>query len=186
MQLKNIEFYGKHAQIIEKLSVTQENESIDTLGYDNPPLFNRMLDTMFIAGLIGLISKKKGIIDKVKKPIKTIFSDTVYKNMNDINFYSAIPIIKDRDLSKTIEVKRALFTENDELEENYTNKRFELFYSYVLGGLEILDEEILQQDLISEVDIFVRFQDYLEELLDEGNKINLNIDDLDFNLDRLG
>lgn len=184
ISLKNIEFWGKHAVIIEKLSVTQEK--INTLGYSKPPLFNRILDTMFIAGLIGLICKKKGAIDNNKKNKKIIFSDTVYNNMNDINFYSAIPIIKERDLSKTIEVKRALFTEG---EENYINERFKIFYSYVLGGLEILDKEVLDKynnsDVESEIDIFSKFEDFLEDLLGEDKPgIDLDIDlDLDLDID---
>lgn len=184
VNLKNIEFWGKHAVIIEKLSVTQDN--INTLGYNNPPLFNRILDTMFIAGLIGLICKKKGAIDNDKKHKKIIFSDTVYSNINDINFYSAIPIIKERDLSKTIEVKRALFTEG---EENYINERFKVFYSYVLGGLEILDKEILKQyennsSIENEIDIFSKFEDFLEELLGENQSNDLDLDiDLDLEID---
>ena len=180
VNLKNIEFWGKHAVIIEKLSVTQDN--INSLGYNKPPLFNRILDTMFISGLIGLICKKKGAIDKSINKKKIIFSDTVYNNINDINFYSAIPIIKERDLSKTIEVKRALFTEG---EENYMNERFKVFYSYVLGGLEILDKKILKQyednsDIESELDIFSKFEDFLEELLGESQSNDLDLDiDLD-------
>ena len=176
INLKNIEFWGKHAVIIEKLSVTQDN--INSLGYDKAPLFNRMLDIMYIAGLIGLICKKKGAIDNDKSRKKIIFSDTVYNNINDINFYSAIPIIKERDLSKTVEVKRALFTEG---EENYINERFKVFYSYVLGGLEILDKEILQQyensdNIESEIDIFSKFEDFLEELIGENQAEILDID----------
>lgn len=183
INLKNIEFWGKHAEIIEKLSVTQDNNN--SLGYNKAPLFNRILDTMFIAGLIGLICKKKGAIDKSINKKKNIFSDTVYNNINDINFYSAIPIIKERDLSKTIEVKRAFFTEGD---ENYINERFKIFYSYVLGGLEILDKEILNQyedkdKIESEIDIFSKFEDFLEELLGENQSNNLDLDiDLDIDL----
>lgn len=181
VNLKNIEFWGKHAIIIEKLSVTQENTN--SLGYDKPPLFNRMLDTMYIAGLIGLICKKKGAIDNNKSYKKIIFNDTVYNNINDINFYSAIPIIKERDLSKTIEVKRAFFTEG---EENYLNQRFKVFYSYVLGGLEILDKAILQQyedknNIESEIDIFSKFEDFLDELIEE--KASIGDIDIDFDLD---
>ncbi|NFH70747.1 hypothetical protein FDC35_16040 [Clostridium botulinum] len=181
--LKNIEFFGKHAEIIEKLSVTQDN--IYSLEYSKPPLFNRMLDSIFIAGLVGLICKKKGSIDKSSNAKKTIFSDTVYKNMNDINFYSAIPIIKERDLSKTIEIKRALFTEQYDGEENYTQKRFQMFYSYVLGGLEILYKEVLQKDSIDEVSIFSDFEEFIENLLKENIDYNIDIDldtDLDLNL----
>lgn len=182
--LKNIEFYGKHAEIIEKLSVTQDN--INSLGYDKPPLFNRILDSMFIAGLIGIACKKKGAIDKSTNAKKTIFSDTVYSNMNDINFYSAIPIIKERDLSKTIEVKRALFTEQYDEEENYTQKRFNLFYSYILGGLEILDKEILSNDSMDEVDIFSRFEEFLQDVLGEDKQYDFDIDlDIDMNIDEL-
>lgn len=182
--LKNIEFYGKHAEMIEKLSVTQDN--INSLGYDKPPLFNRILDTMFIAGLIGIVCKKKGAIDKSIDAKKTIFSDTVYSNMNDINFYSAIPVIKERDLSKTIEVKRALFTEQYDEDENYTEKRFELFYSYVLGGLEILDKEILSNDSMDEVDIFSKFEEFLQDILGEDKQYDFDIDlDIDINMDEL-
>lgn len=176
INLKNIEFWGKHAVIIEKLSVTQDN--INSLGYNKPPLFNRILDTMFIAGLIGLICRKKGAIDKNIEHKKFVFSDTVYNNINDINFYSAIPIIKERDLSKTIEVKRALFTEG---EENYVNERFKVFYSYVLGGLEILDKKVLKQFedndyMENELDIFSKFEDFLDELLGENQSDKLDID----------
>lgn len=179
VNLKNIEFWGKHAIIIEKLSVTQENTN--SLGYDKPPLFNRILDTMYIAGLIGVICKKKGAIDNNKSHKKIIFSDTVYNNINDINFYTAIPIIKERDLSKSIEVKRAFFTEG---EENYLNQRFKVFYSYVLGGLEILDKEILQdyenvEKIENEIDIFDKFENFLGELLKEKSAI----EDIDFDLD---
>ena len=141
---------------------------------------------MFISGLIGLICNKKGAIDKSVNNKKIIFSDTVYNNINDINFYSAIPIIKERDLSKTIEVKRAFFTEGD---ENYINERFKVFYSYVLGGLEILDNKILKQyedssDIESEIDIFSKFEDFLEELLGESQANDLDIDlDIDFDLE---
>lgn len=178
VNLKNIEFWGKHAIIIEKLSVTQENTN--SLGYDKPPLFNRIIDTMYIAGLIGVICKKKAAIDNNKSYKKIIFNDTVYNNINDINFYSAIPIIKERDLSKTIEVKRAFFTEG---EENYLNQRFKIFYSYVLGGLEIIDKAILQQhdesDIEGEIDIFSKFEDFLNDLLEDKTGIN----DLDLDLD---
>lgn len=182
INLKNIEFFGKHAEIIEKISVTQDN--INSLGYDKAPLFNRILDSMFISGLIGVICKRKGSIDKSGKFKKIIFSDTVYNNINDINFYSAIPIIIEKDLSKTIEVKRAFFTDG---EENYMNERFKVFYSYVLGGLEILDEKVLRNNdaLGSEIDIFSKFEDFLEELVEENKKYDIPLDiDIDnVNLD---
>jgi hypothetical protein len=161
-------------KFIEKLSVTQDN--LNSLGYYKHTLFNRILDSMFISGLIGIVCKKKGAIDKSTNAKKTIFSDTVYSNMNDINFYAAITVIKEKDLSKTIEVKRALFTEQYDEEENYTQKRFELFYSYVLGGLEILDKEILSNDSMDEVDIFSRFEEFLQDILGEDKQYDFDID----------
>lgn len=173
--LKNMEFFGKHAKILEKISVTQDNL------YKQPPLFDRMLDSVFIAGLIGLICKKKSSIDKSENYKKTIFQDTIFNNLDDINFYTAIPIIIENDLSKTIEVKKALFTDG---EEDFTNARYKNFYAYVLGGLEILDEKVLNKDYThSEIGVFNYLDELLNDILQEDNfNIDPNID-LDIDMD---
>lgn len=176
--IRSIEFYGRHAEIIEKVSVTNDSK----LDYNNPPIFNRVLDSMYIAGLIGLIYKRKSNIDtKTSSFKKTIFNETVYANISDVNFYTAIPIIKDRDLSKISEMKTALFTEGD---ENYFQKRLDVFYQYVLGGLEIIEERVINEQFITdEVEIFDKLEELIEDLVDRMKKIDPNSINIDMDLD---
>lgn len=162
--LDSIDFYGKHAVIINKISASNDDLQVDI---SSPPLFTRVLDSYFIAGLIGIINDYKGTIDKSSPEKKSIFTDTVNRHSPQIDFFAAIPIILKEDMSSVLEVKRAFFSESNE-EENYLVRRNRIFYEYALGGLELIEENVLKSKSkgvdISEVAIFDRLEQYLSSL----------------------
>lgn len=175
--LSAIEFYGKHSIIINKISAT--NEELQP-GVTNPPLFTRVLDAYIIAGLIGIINKKKSVPDKKGPEKTTIFAETVNKNADYIDFFASIPVILTQNMSKTTDVKRAFFRETNE-EENYMLTRNRLFYEYALAGLELLDEHVIQTTFDvaeDETSIFDRLECYLKEL-EQNFKIDEDFVDQD-------
>lgn len=187
--LSSIEFYGKHSIIIDKLS--SSNEDLKP-GGTNPPLFMRVLDTFIIAGLIGIINDKKSVPDKTNPEKTTIFTETVQRNSEYIDFFAAIPVILTQNMSKVTDVKRAFSREANE-EENYMLTRNRLFYEYALGGLELLEEYVIKaapNSIEDEISIFDRLKTYLDELekkfkIDEDfvdQNLILNASDLDFGL----
>ncbi|EFF63359.1 hypothetical protein GMA92_05855 [Turicibacter sanguinis] len=182
--LNSIVFYGKHSDIINKISSTNENLKP---GITPPPLFSRVIDAYYIAGLIGVLNNYKSTPDLKGKERTTIFTETLNRNLFDLNFYSAIPIILTQDLTKVSDVKRAFFSESND-EENYLVSRNNIFYNYALGGLEIIDEKILKNDLgqyltaEDELDIYDRLEQYLSSL-EEKYKIDDDFVDIDLIMD---
>ena len=160
--LNSIVFYGKHSDIINKISSTNENLKP---GITPPPLFSRVIDAYYIAGLIGVLNNYKSTPDLKGKERTTIFTETLNRNLFDLNFYSE---------------------SNDE--ENYLVSRNNIFYNYALGGLEIIDEKILKNDLgqyltaEDELDIYDRLEQYLSSL-EEKYKIDDDFVDIDLIMD---
>ena len=185
--LSAIEFFGKHSVIIDKLSASNEELKF---GVTNPPLFTRVLDTFLIAGLIGIINNRTSTIDKTGPERTRIFTETVQRNSQYIDFFAAIPIILTQNMCHVTDIKRAFFCETNE-EENYMLSRNRLFYEYALGGLELLEEKVLKSNSaasINPLEVFENLEQYLKELEDKFKAENdfadhdliLNATELDF------
>lgn len=134
-----ITFYGKHAQIIDRISATNEQ-----LAYDStlPPLFKRVIDSYYIAGLIGIVLNEQSQVDKTIKYKKDIHGGTLSTNQRDVNYYSGLSMVFNFDLSMSANVKEAFFCD----EHWYNYARNDLFYFYALRGLEVIDEHVLKNE----------------------------------------
>lgn len=182
--LNSIIFYGKHSEIINRLSSTNEDLKI---GVTPPPLFTRVIDAYYIAGLVGVINNVKSTPDVKSKDRTTIFTETLNRNFGELNFFSAIPIILTQDLTKVSDIKRAFFSESND-EENYLVTRNNIFYTFALGGLELIENQIFKDEngnlfsLEDDLDFYDRLQQYLDNL-DEKFTIKDDFVDQDIIID---
>lgn len=152
---------GKHAFYSDKL------KELD--------FFNRIIDVYINASVVGFIYNRKSKKDKsseYKDVEKKIFLETVTKELDSLEFTYRLILLSDSSetLSFDERVNRA-FRDDSLKDEN--NKRhaenFDLFNSYVRGGIEILYEKIASKGH-TDMDFIKNSFDFMKELEVSTNK----------------
>ncbi|MGL5548407.1 MAG: hypothetical protein ACRDD4_01695 [Culicoidibacterales bacterium] len=166
--VKSIDFYGKHAEIVNLLTESNvaDKKSI--------PIFERKLDVWYIAGFLGL--KHNRCVTEVSKSndLKTsVFAETVTNNSDEINLYTTLVALKLADLNNKKQLQAALL---NELETNgekisYELARMDLFHQYALGGLEYISEKLLTSGInaIDDVDFNLITSQFVAECAKKDN-----------------
>ncbi len=143
---KEYSFRGKHAEMVKKLTAKFDE--------NNDKLFERNVDVYKMAPIVGFLYGKKAEIDKDNGVTPTkIFTDALMKEERDLKFaYVLITLLSDKK-EKTIEDRMDQvfrFYETEKAKEDEEN-----FERYVLGGVEILYEKLIEKS-----------DDYLRNLYD--------------------
>jgi len=143
---KEYSFRGKHAEMVKRLTAKFDEK--------NNKLFERNVDVYKMAPIVGFLYGKKVETDKDNGVAPTkIFTDALIKEERDLKFaYVLITLLSDKK-EKSIEnrmdqVFRFYGTEKAKEDE-------ENFEKYVLGGVEILYEKLIEKS-----------DDYLKNLYD--------------------
>ncbi|WP_321833934.1 hypothetical protein [Clostridium butyricum] len=166
---KEYKFYGKHAVYVKKLV---GNIAIDKA--ETTRIFNRNIDVLLFAGITGIIYGRKSLIDKSKDennqiPDTSIFKDKIIEESENLNFiYEIIMLLHDKNkVDIDIRIERAFKYYNKV--EDFKKDCFDIYNQYVLGGVEVLYEKIINDSIDLE-----DYMNNLYEFLDEFNtKYNL-------------
>jgi len=138
----------------------QKSQPVNTVGRDEQKLMNDMLDTMYAANGIGLAAIQIGVPQRII--VMDISRDK--ENKNPMHFVN--PVIKNRDLGKSIYEEGCLSVPNQFAEIERSSK-CEVEYLDYNGKKEILKVEGLLATCIQhEVDHLegILFIDYLSKL----------------------
>lgn len=142
---KEYSFRGKHAEMVKRLTAKFDNK--------NNKLFERNVDVYIIAPIVGFLYGKKTEVDRESGEATKIFTDTLIKEEKDLKFaYILITLLSDKN-NKTIDSRMDSafrFYGTDKIKEDEEN-----FERYVLGGVEILYEKLIEKS-----------DDYLRNLYD--------------------
>ena len=138
----------------------QKSQPVNTVGRDEQKLMNDMLDTMYAANGIGLAAIQIGV------PQRIIVMDISRDKENKNPMYFVNPVIKNRDLEKSIYEEGCLSVPN-QFAEIERSCKCEVEYLDYNGKKEILKVEGLLATCIQhEVDHLegILFIDYLSKL----------------------
>ena len=138
----------------------QKSQPVNTVGRDEQKLMNDMLDTMYAANGIGLAAIQIGV------PKRIIVMDISRGKENKNPMYFVNPVIKNRDLEKSIYEEGCLSVPN-QFAEIERSRKCEVEYLDYNGKKEILKAEGLLATCIQhEMDHLegILFIDYLSKL----------------------
>lgn len=163
MFLKNYNFYGEHADMVEKLISKIDTDS-------DACIFSSMIDLFIFAAVVGVYYDKKDDPSTDKSKEKTILAEQFNSHSNQLHLvFKFVTLLGNQ--SKYDEVKRLNMTfRNPNTDENYIN-----FEKYMLGGLRFIYDRLM-------VTTNMRYDDYLScvnELLSDishGKKEEESID----------
>ena len=138
----------------------QKSQPVNTVGQDEQKLMDDMLDTMYAANGIGLAAIQIGV------PQRIIVMDISRDKENKNPMYFVNPVIKNRDLEKSIYEEGCLSVPN-QFAEIERQRKCEVEYLDYNGNKEILKAEGLLATCIQhEMDHLegILFIDYLSKL----------------------
>lgn len=168
----NYVFYGKHGDIISKLTNEIDEES-------HFKIFKRNVDVLFIAPIVGYLwnrrSQKDGnAVDSDDN--KKINYEQLQTNKDIINFnYQLIMLLHDKNkIDDKERINRAFRYGPKEPKRVECDQIYE---SYILGGLEVLREKILDNSVTVD-DYLKKMYKFIDEYHNRQEMKNVNTDDL--------
>ncbi|MDD4375560.1 MAG: hypothetical protein PHR25_02145 [Clostridia bacterium] len=134
---REYQFRGKHADI-----VTQLTSEIDS--QTKFKLFERNIDVYILAPIVGFIFGKQSKIDNTTtENIKKINFDQLDREEGVLNYnFSLIMLLHDKDKIGIEERLNRAFRYGSKDEER--KELNDIYESYVLGGIEVLKEKLLE------------------------------------------
>lgn len=152
---KEYVFYGKHADMVKKMTAKLSDE----IGRG---FFGTNYEIYQVAPFVGWIYKRRAVMDKNGETTK-IFPDKMMKGKQDLVFnYRNIMALHFGDKS-TEEIMHIAFglDYKDQDRKEYD----EIYDSYVLGGVEEMYEQIFEKNGANSVDEYIRnLYEFIEEL----------------------
>ncbi len=180
---RDYNFKGIHANIVTQLTAEIDSES-------KFKLFERNIDVLILAPIVGFLYGRMAdrdesgqvTVDNVKK----INFDQMNRESYTLNFnYELIMILHDKDklpIEERLDRAFRYAKGSDEKEECY-----KIFEKYVLGGIEVLKEKLLDNDNPTSVDDYINnIYYFLQNYNDRYNNVisENEILDLCINSDR--
>lgn len=157
---KEFIFKGKHASYV---SLLVDNKA--------SALFKRNMDVFLLAPILGVYYNRTASEDKEATNTTKIFAEVIIKEQLKLEFiYRIIMLLHGNETSEE-KIKRAFHDDN---KEEKMKGNMDIFHSYVLGGIEVLYEKLLE-DAVDQDD----FLNNLYQLVDEFNSDFSEAEDLD-------
>lgn len=157
---KEYTFYGSHAEKVKTL-VSKFSE------YSGSTLFQRNVDVLLFAPIVGLLFGKTSSLDKSTNTTTKIFTDQMIREDLGIKFNFQLVSILDKktsgDNSKKIDLAFRSFGNEDD------DEKFSQFNEYILGGIDILYEKLIEPEKNNQ-DYIENLYDFLEEINDRYNE----------------
>lgn len=165
---RDYNFKGRHANIVIKLTTEMDSES-------KFKLFDRNIDVLILAPIVGFLYGRMAdkdesgqvTVDNVKK----INFDQMNRESYNLNFnYELIMLLHEKDKLPIEErLNRAFRYAKGTEEREECNKIFE---KYVLGGIEVLKEKLLDKDNPTSIaDYINNIYYFLQEYNDRYNNV---------------
>lgn len=147
-------FYGKHADMVRKLTANWNDEI-------GAAVFTRNLDVYEVAPMIGWIYNRKAEAERDEDNKTRIFRDKMQDDRPQLLFnYRNLMLLHGRNLDSEERMDIAFcMDDKDDERKSYD----ELYNSYVLGGVEVLYEKIFGNASKPE-EYLMNFYEFLEEL----------------------
>lgn len=157
---KEYSFKGTHAEKVNKLTAKFD---------DKNQLFKRNLDVYMMAPIVGFLFQKKADVnsgDGTQKPTK-IFPHQLIENSDDLAFTYRLIMLLDKKNAESVDerVDKAFRQFNSPRAENDEK----LFDQYVLGGVDILYEKLIESATSTE-DYLKNLYDFMEDMDDRYNQ----------------
>ena len=169
---KEVRITGKHAHYMVLLA--------NNFAGTNAKLFNRNVDVYVQAPIVGFLYKKKSVKDnEMKDPNGKVYDAHILKDQmlnakDNLTFNMQLILLLDSNYDQNEESRIDRAFRNFGKDE----KDFELFESYLLGGIEVLYEHLIAN--ASNADDFVanlsNFTDYINEMYNKSIDKNKLID----------
>jgi len=161
-------FSGKHATYIKFL-------------VDEAKLYERYIDVLMNGAVFGLLYNRTGVRDRESQDRARVYADAFANCREDCLFLYRLIMLLDKSagLADDQIVDRAFRDDAAGPENDKAKANLELFYSYVLGGIEVL-YDVLTDGCTVEIDYidkaFDRMKSFLEEL--QGGSYEQKLSDL--------
>ena len=155
---KEYVFSGKHADMVKKLTAQFGTDT-------NSKIFSRNIDVYIVAPIIGFLYGRKSSIDNTSDQTTKIFTEQLIKETTTLKYnYQLIMLLNKKQLPFEERLDKAF--------RNYGNKENtddeETYNEFVLGGVEILYEKIIEGANMSE-DFLQNIYDFTEEFNNRYN-----------------
>jgi hypothetical protein len=151
---KNVIITGKHSAYMDLLK--------------DKGFFNRILDIYVNAPIVGFQYNRKGSTDKSDASNKdkktTIFTEQVLKEASTLEFIYRLIMLLDNQKVDPLEnrINRAFRDDSLNDVDGQHSENMKLFNSYVLGGIEVLYEKIIEKG-VTEQDFMKNAYEFMKE-----------------------
>ncbi|MCL6442965.1 MAG: hypothetical protein K6T83_05845 [Alicyclobacillus sp.] len=154
-------FRGSHAEKVIKLTAQFDKHS-------SARLFHRNIDVYIVAPLIGFLYGRKSEQDRSGSETTKIFPEQLYKEQATLKYnYQLIMLLDEKNEPSFDErLNKAFRYYGNESEKTLADE--ELYEQYVLGGVDVLYEKLIEGSTTPE-DYITRLYDFLEEFNERFN-----------------
>lgn len=130
---KEYVFRGKHARYVTEMKET---------------LLNRNVDILMLAPVLGLSYNRKSTVDTQSNDTTKVFADVMVDTQSRNLFNFRLCVLTSRDFTddEKKDVCFKYYTGEDENHKELFNRAINLYNQYVLGGVEILYENMLKNN----------------------------------------
>ena len=159
---KEYSFKGKHAFKVKSMVKRDQEHKF--------PIFERNLDVYLIAPIVGFMYGRTCEIEADSNFKTDIFPEQLFNNRNDLMFnYRLIMLLADKYEPDTKERINKAF---NFLNNTKVSNDEHLFNSYVLGGIDVLYEKLVENSLNID-DCLNNLYDFIEDFNERyGEKVN--------------
>ena len=159
---KDYKIYGRHAEYVRALVGT--NSSGNKIKSSRIPIFQRYVDVMAVAPIVGFIYKKKGVHDS-GADISMLASQMMQISHILTRSYRIIMILDQKEeISAQDRLDRAFKYDRNPMKRKAGD---DIFKAYMLGGIEVLYEKLIKDSSTLDED----FMNCIE-LIDEFDKMS--------------
>lgn len=155
---KEYAFKGTHGDKVIKLTAKFD---------DKNAVFNRNLDVYMMAPIVGFLYQRKSETNNEGDKNTKIFPDILIKNKDDLWFNYRLIILLDKKHEPNLEKRIDKAFRIYDTEEAKDDEK--LFDSYVLGGVDILYEKIMEGASSAE-EYMSNLYDFMEEMDERYNQ----------------
>ena len=157
---KEYTFFGSHAEKV-KLLVSKFSD------FSGSTLFQRNVDVLLFAPVVGLLFGRTGILEKSKTQTTKIFVEQMIKEDLNIRFNFQLVTLLDKKNDENNEKRIDSAFRNLGAED--TQKEINRFNEYILGGVDILYEKLIESAK-TEQDYLANLYDFLDDINNRYNQ----------------
>lgn len=158
---KDYSFRGSHAEKVNRLTFQFDDNSASKI-------FNRNIDVYILAPLIGFLYGRKSFLDKSSNDTTKILAGQLYSEELILKYNYKLILLLDEKYESNFEnrINKAFRNYGNESKETLDDEQ--LYENYVLGGVDVLYEKLIEKYNNSE-DYINNLYDFLEEFHERYN-----------------